>query len=385
MRLGKYGIRNHPLQPVFDDHVRPLSLTLGRSAVDRYGFTVRRFLTYLHNAFPRVRRISQLRREHVLGFSRVLCEERPPLSNTTRARHLIELRRLFRDMAANGGPLQPDLIRREDLPPRIHLLPRALGPEDDRLLIEELQRTDDLHANALLLIRATGMRISECIHLSLDCLRQIGSDQWALHVPVGKMYTERLVPADANVRCLVERILALRAPCSRAHLARSQGFLLPRWGRRNPLYCAMCNVLTDAANRAGCSMHVSPHQLRHTYASEMIRLGVSLPALMQLLGHKHIGMTMRYVHVTQQDLQREFHTARQNAAERHPTPQLSLPHPSSTSDLPGVRQALAATRHLIEMYRRKLKDEKARRKLQRLEKRLRTVAGELDRLIKPEN
>lgn len=169
MRLGKYGIRNHPLQPIFDEQVRALSPTLGRSAVDRYGFTVRRFLTFLHNAFPRVRRISQLRREHLVGFSRLLCEERPPLSNTTRARHLIELRRLFRDMAANGCPIQPDLIRREDIPPRIHLLPRALSPEDDRLLIEELERTDDLHAHALLLIRATGMRISECIHLGFPC------------------------------------------------------------------------------------------------------------------------------------------------------------------------------------------------------------------------
>ena len=384
MSLAKYGIRNHPLQAIFDDYVQPLSLTLKRSAVDKYDLTVRRFLTYLHHAYPRVRRISQLRREHLLGFSRLLCEEHPPLHNSSRARHLIELRRLFRDMAANGCPIPPDLIRREDIPPWVHLLPRALSLEDDQLLMEELERTDDLYANALLLVRATGMRIGECIHLSLDCLRQISPDQWALHVPVGKLYTERLVPADDNVRRLVERILALRPACPPAHLARSEGFLLPRWGRRKPLYYAMLNALSDAANRAGCSMHVTPHQLRHTYASEMIRLGVSLPALMQLLGHKHIAMTMRYVHVTQQDVQREFHTARQNAAERHSTPQLSLPLSSSASGLPGVHQALAATRHLLEMYRRNFQDEKIRRKLHRLDKRLRTVADELDRLSTPE-
>ena len=218
----------------------------------------------------------------------------------------------------------------------------------------------------------------------MNCLRQIGSDQWALHVPVGKLYTERLVPADDKVRRLVERILALRAGCPPKHLARSEGFLLPRSGRREPLYYAVREALSDAANRAGCSMHVTPHQLRHTYASEMIRLGISLPALMQLLGHKHIDMTMRYVHVTLQDIQHEFHTARQNAAERHSTPQLSLPQTSSASGLPGVRQALAATRHLLEMHRRTLQDEKVLRKLQRLEKRLRSVADELDRLSTPE-
>jgi len=114
----------------------------------------------------------------------------------------------------------------------------------------------------------------------------------------------------------------------------------------------------------------------------MIRLGVSLPALMQLLGHKDIRMTLRYVQVTQQDLQREFHLARrQNAVSYHQVPELSpLSRPlSESSDLPGIRCALAATRHLLEMYRRQLQDEKASRKLQRLDKRLLNVAFELDR------
>lgn len=266
------------LQRIFDDHVQALAVTLQRRSVDRYAFTARRFLTYLHAAFSRVHRLSQLRRDpHLLGWFRFLCEERPPLCNVTRGRHLVELRRLFRDMAANGHAIQPDLIRREDIPPHPRYLPRPLSLEDDRLLIEELQRTDDLHANALLLIRATGMRISECIHLALDCLRQLGPDEWALHVPIGKLYTERLVPADAAVRRTVHRILTLRVLAPRSQLARSEAFLLPRWGRRTPLYQTLSNALADAANRAGCSCHVTPHQLRHTYASDMIRLGISLP------------------------------------------------------------------------------------------------------------
>jgi len=117
----------------------------------------------------------------------------------------------------------------------------------------------------------------------------------------------------------------------------------------------------------------------------MIRLGVSLPALMQMLGHKDIRMTMRYVQVTQRDLQREFHLARQHAMQHHHIPELPVSSPlSASSDLPGIRRALAATRHLLEMYRRQLQDEKARRKLQRLDKRLFTVVFELDRLATAE-
>ena len=74
---------------------------------------------------------------------------------------------------------------------------------------------------------------------------------------------------------------------------------------------------------------------------------------------------------SQRDLQREFHLARQHAMQHHHIPDLPVSSPlSASSGLPGIRRALAATRHLLEMYRRQLQDEKARRKLQRLDKRL---------------
>ena len=82
----------------------------------------------------------------------------------------------------------------------------------------ELRRTDDLTANALLLIRAAGIRIGECLDLFLDCLRQLEPDRWALHVPLGKLHTERLVPADPELRQIVERILALRASAPPSYL-----------------------------------------------------------------------------------------------------------------------------------------------------------------------
>jgi len=59
---------------------------------------------------------------------------------------------------------------------------------------------------------------------------------------------------------------------------------------------------------------------RHTYATSMLRAGVSLPALMKLLGHRTANMTLRYVEITQQDLQREFHLARQKPRHLLPLP-----------------------------------------------------------------
>jgi site-specific recombinase XerD len=373
------------LEQIFETHIQTLALTLRRDTVTNYRCVAHRFLHFLHNAFPKVRQLSQLRRDpHLLGWFRWMCQQNPPLCNKTRADYLLGLRRLLDDLTANGHTIQPDLIRREDFPPRPQYLPRPLPPKDDQLLQEELRRTDDLPANALLLTRATGIRIGECIDLALDCLRQVAPDQWALHVPLGKLHTERLVPADHDVQRIVARILTLRALAPPARLAKSKGLLLPRSGGHYALYQTLLWALADAAKRAGCSCPATPHRLRHTFASEMLRLGVSLPALMQLLGHKDIRMTLRYVQVTQQDLQREFHTARQRALQPHHLPVLSVPKRASAADPPGIRQALAAARHLLEMYRRGLADEKTQRRLRRLDRRLLDIARQLDRIATAE-
>jgi hypothetical protein len=203
------------------------------------------------------------------------------------------------------------------------------------------------------------------------------ADQWALHVPLGKLHTERLVPAETELRRILARMLELRALARPTQLAKAEGLLLPRGRSRLVLYLTLHQALVDAAARAGCSSHVTPHRLRHTYATEMLRLVVSLPALMQLLGHKSIGMTLRYARVTQQDLQREFHQARQNAPQQHRVPELPTHKGALNADLPAIHQALAATRHLLEMYRRTLAEERIRRKLQRLDRRLLAVADQL--------
>ena len=369
------------LDQIFEAHIQTLALTLRRDTVTNYRCVAHRFLVYLHSAFPQLRRISQLRRDpHLLGWFRWMCEQDPPLCNKTRKDYLLGLRRLLDDLTANGHAIQPDLIRRDDFPTLPQYLPRPLSPQDDQLLRDQLRRTDDLPANALLLTRATGIRIGECIDLELDCLRQLGPDQWALHVPLGKLHTERLVPADAEARRVVARILAFRALAPPSRLAISEGLLLPRYGGHYALYQTLRLALATAAKRAGCSSPATPHQLRHTFASEMLRLGVGLPALMQLLGHKDIRMTMRYVQVTQQDLQREFHAARQRAPHPHPVPVLSPPNCPTSADPAGIRQAIAATRHLLEMYRRHLDDPRIQHRPRRLDKRLLAVAEQLDRI-----
>ena len=111
------------LEEIFGAQIQTLATTLRPATVPVYRSTARRFLTYLHAAFPRVRRLSQLRRDpHLLGWLRRLAEQRPPLGKARRD-YLFDLRRLLEDLADNGHTLQPGLIRRQDFPPQPRVLP----------------------------------------------------------------------------------------------------------------------------------------------------------------------------------------------------------------------------------------------------------------------
>lgn len=366
------------LEQLFQQQIQNLALTRRSSTIRGYRVTARRFLRYLRVSAPQLQHIAELRRDpHLLGWFRSLAEQQPPLSPKSRWSHLLLLRRLLEELAAAGHPVGDQLIRREDFPPLPVYLPRALSVDDDQRLQEQLQRTSGWEASALLLLRLTGMRIGECMDLPVDCLRQIGPDAWGVHVPLGKLHTERLVPADEQIRAAVARMKDLR---SQAPGPVAAEYLLPRPGARSTLYTRLRTALDQAAQRAGCSAAITPHPLRHTFATEMVRLGVSLPALMQLLGHRDIRMTLRYVQITQADLQREYFAARLKATERYNVPKLGAPTGSTAVGLAGICQALTAIRHMLEMYRRQLTDEKTSRKLRRLDSRLLAVAAEVQKL-----
>jgi site-specific recombinase XerD len=342
----------HPLEQALQARVRLLATTLRPATVRHYEHTVRLFMAYLRTSFPEVRRAAHLRRDpHVLGWLEHLWLRRTrsarPLSNHTRGAQLIRLRKLFDLLADHAFPPRPGLLLSQDIPRPDQVLPRPLTPEDDARLQNELRSRTDLLSNALLLMRLTGIRIGEAVDLSTDCLRHLGGEDWALHVPVGKLHNERWTPVDAEVRSLIARLrfLATLPP------AAVSGFLLPRRPSRNVLCHELRATLHEAATAAGISAHLVPHQLRHTYATSMLRAGVSLPALMKLLGHRTANMTLRYVEITQKDLQREFHLARQHPRHLIPLPASAATPDPDQADSSAVLQRLSAALRLLDLFR----------------------------------
>jgi hypothetical protein len=106
----------------------------------------------------------------------------------------------------------------------------------------------------------------------------------------------------------------------------------------------------SANHRSGRVYGVSvPHQFRHTYATEMLRSGVSFPVLMKLLGHVDPGMTMRYVDVALTDLEREFRLTR--SKPRHLAPQPKTSTAPVRTGIDGLIDSLVVAQHVMEMFR----------------------------------
>ncbi len=101
----------------------------------------------------------------------------------------------------------------------------------------------------------------------------------------------------------------------------------------------------------------------------MLRAGVSFAAVIKLLGHKSPHMTLEYLEITQQDLQREFHLALSHPRHLAPSPTIS-PSPAPRADLSGLINSLKAAQHVLEIYRRNVTDPSARRLLNRLANRI---------------
>ncbi len=207
------------------------------------------------------------------------------------------------------------LIFRSDYPRLPRPLPRYLPIDADRRLTDALVASEyRLAADALLLARSVGLRIGELLDLELDCVHEIpGHGSW-LKVPLGKLDTERMVPLDDETVTLIDRITTTRTPgrsLPHPRTGRPTQFLFTHHGRRLS-QTGVRKELARSAEAAGIG-HVTPHQLRHTYATTLVNAGVSLQALMALLGHSSAEMSLRYAHLFDATVRAEYERALHHA------------------------------------------------------------------------
>jgi len=299
------------------------------------------FLTTIDPDLTSVRDLD--RRRHIEPWLASLLDvvsekDGQPISVGDRNRRVMAVTTFLTDITEWGWDAAPPrkVIFRDDIPKLPQVLPRYLPVDADRRLTAALvERPDnELAALALRLQRACGLRIGELLDLELDCVHEIdGNGAW-LKVPLGKMATERMVPLDTETLDLIDRIAQIRShgrPLPHPRYRRPAQFLFTYLGRRLTQQ-GVRRELDHAADVAGLE-HVTSHQLRHTYATALVNAGVSLQALMALLGHVSAEMSLRYGRLFDSTVRAEYERALELAKQ-----QTALQPPTANS--PGGRVQL---------------------------------------------
>ncbi|RKT90143.1 integrase/recombinase XerD [Saccharopolyspora antimicrobica] len=282
-----------------------------RSTLDSYARDLRRYAEFLVSAG--IAGLGEVRAQHLSDFLAELregTEQRPPLASSSAARALVAARGLHRFSHAEGK-LAVD-VAREVAPPSLpKRLPKALSIGDVGTLLEHAGGDDakGLRDRALLeLLYSTGARISEAVGLDLDDVdrtdRTVRLD--------GKGGRQRLVPIGRPALEALDAYLVRARP---ALVARGRGsaaiFVNSRGGRLSRQ--SAWNALKTAARRAGIGGDVSPHVLRHSFATHLMEGGADVRVVQELLGHASVTTTQVYTLVTVNALREVYATAHPRA------------------------------------------------------------------------
>ncbi len=233
------------------------------------------------------------------------------LSAATQARRLSAIKQLFRffldedvrkddptsiiEAPRRGRPL-PKVVSEDQTQARLAAAAGMEGPEAVRLLC------------IIELLYASGLRVSELVSLPMNA---VAGERKMLLVR-GKGGKERLVPLGAPAREAIKAYLAVRERFL-PPLEKAQRFLFPSRGVEGHLTRRRVGqLMKDLAVQAGVDpAHLSPHVLRHAFASHLVAHGADLRSVQQLLGHADIATTQIYTHVQDERLRRLV-------AEKHP-------------------------------------------------------------------
>lgn len=240
--------------------------------------------------------LEQARAEDLWAF--LSAETAAGASARTSARRLAAIRHFFRYLLREGRIRRdPALELRAPRMPRA--LPHSLGERDvERLLAAPVPHTGrGLRDRAMLeLLYATGLRVSELVALRLDQLNlRIG----AVRV-TGKGGRERIVPVGDEARYWLERYL--REARSGLLRGRRLDTLFPSPRRAHISRQAFWVLVRKYAAAAGISGDLSPHRLRHAFATHLLEHGADLRAVQMLLGHRDVSTTQIYTHVARERL-----------------------------------------------------------------------------------
>jgi integrase/recombinase XerD len=275
---------------------------LAQNTILAYGRDLKRFAEFLRKRHKE--RMEDVTREDIVDFLSSLYKEK--LDSRSVARYLVSLRGLYK-FGMMEGTVDTDPTENLESPKVRNSLPTYLRVEEiDKLLqAPNLATSIGLRDRAMLeVLYSTGLRVSELLNLRIsDIDMRIGCVRC-----IGKGDKERLVPIGRKAIEAVEQYLAQARP----KFARpssppphNQSLFLTSIGRRLSRV-SIWKILHDYGTRLGLRGRLTPHKLRHSFATHLLEGGADLRSVQLMLGHADISTTQIYTHVVEERLKQIY-------------------------------------------------------------------------------
>ncbi len=282
-------------------HIR-VERQLAKNTIEAYARDLRGLTASLER--QKVTDVARVEEAHILQFLMEMGKRK--LSSRSTARTLVAVRRFFRFLKDEKAIVK-DPTDQIEAPGKWHKLPHVLTlAQVDDLLAQPDRKTNlGMRDHAILqLFYASGLRISEMAELTTH---QINLQQGFV-LPMGKGSKERVVPMGSSAMEAITHYLDHARPelgkgssSTRLFISRrGEGLTRQRlWG-----------IVKGMARKAGIAVNVTPHMLRHSFATHLLERGADLRSVQSMLGHADISTTQIYTHVTtkhMKDLYKKFH------------------------------------------------------------------------------
>jgi integrase/recombinase XerD len=292
-----------------DDHIRDflhfltVEKGLAENTIEAYRRDLKKYALFLKETFQ-IADPKEITRIHILQFLGKLRGEGK--STKTLARHIASIRS-FHHFLLRDRIVDTDPTLHIDSPKPERNLPRVLNQKE----VEQLLNSPDLSTEygirdkaMLELLYATGMRVSELVRLNLDDVYlSMGFVRC-----IGKGNKERIIPLGKHAARAVENYLRHSRP-KLAKKRQTEALFLNHHGQRLTRQ-GFWKILKQLAEKAGIKTPLTPHTLRHSFATHLLENGADLRAVQEMLGHADISTTQIYTHVTKtriKDVYRKYH------------------------------------------------------------------------------
>jgi site-specific recombinase XerD len=330
------------LAETLQGYIEQMRVTLRPGSMPHIERTLREFALWLRGHAPEVTAVRDLRRAHIERYKRHVAQKPNlrggRLSKRSVAGELSSLRICLERLGEWDGEDAParTLMFPGDVPKLDDPLPRFIDDGAAKKLIGAARASDDPFARLTVeFLARTGLRRGEFLDLRIDSVVQIGAAYW-LHVPLGKLRTDRYIPLHPQLKELLDDWVAARPANLR------EPWLFMDHGRRlGPE--SVRKALLRTAEQAGLGT-VTPHQLRHTLATQAINRGMSLEAIAALLGHKSMRMTMVYAKIANRTVADEYFKVSEQVEALYDAPK----------QLPAIAEGAEMRKLRSEMHRRML-------------------------------